>query len=93
MITLLTTHIIIAVVTTVASVTGLAAAWRQSRATNSILVVMWGSFTAVAATGVALMVTSPKTIMHTCAMMSLYVIVTTAVQLYARRQQAVRVKA
>ena len=86
MITLLSIHIIIAVVTMAASAVGLGAAWRRSAATQSVLRVMWGSFVAVAGTGVALVATSPQALVHTCVMMTAYVAVTAVVQVYARRR-------
>lgn len=81
---LLTFHIAVAVVTTVASVGAIIAIARQKIVKQSLR-AMWGSFGLTAVSGAGLVALQPHLLAHTCVMMSLYVAVTSAVQFYASR--------
>ena len=87
---LLVLHIVVAVVTIVASATSLAAVWRN-KWVSANLRAMWGSFIVTASTGVALVVLTPSTLMHTCVLMTAYIVALTTVQVYANRRAAARV--
>lgn len=83
---LLMVHIVVAVLTIAASATSLVAVWLDSKFTQVNLYAMWGSFAVTAGTGVALVVITPSTLMHTCVLMTAYVIALSAVQVYANRR-------
>lgn len=75
---LLTLHISVAVVTTLASIGAIVAIIRQSFVQKMIR-SMWTSFGATALSGIGLVIMSPQLLVHTCVMMSLYVVVTGAI--------------
>ena len=81
---ILTLHIAVAAITTAASVGAIITIVKQSFVRRA-LQAMWGSFAATAASGVVLVVMQPHLLAHTCVMMSLYVAITGAIQLVARR--------
>lgn len=92
---LLTFHIAVAILTTIASVGAVVAIVRQKIVKQSLR-AMWGSFGFTAASGTGLVILQPHLLAHTCVMMSLYVAVTGAVQFYAShktRQLAAIVRA
>ena len=89
---LLFIHIVVAVVTMAASVTGLVLAWRRSDSLRTAIVALWSSFGATAITGSMLVILTPQTLAYTCGMMSAYVVVVTAVHLYARHRVAVPIE-
>ncbi|MEO7904199.1 MAG: hypothetical protein ABIR91_00225 [Candidatus Saccharimonadales bacterium] len=91
MTTLLIIHIVTAIAAVLASIVSLIMAWRGAPMTAQSLKAMWGSFTAVAVTGVALVVVSPHALTHTCVLMSAYVVMMSAVHVYARAKDPVRV--
>lgn len=78
-------HIIVAVLTIVASATSLTAVW-FNKMIRLNLTAMWGSFTATATTGIMLVVMTPSALMQTCVLMTAYVVALTAVQLAANRR-------
>lgn len=90
MTTLLIIHIITAVIAVIASIISLVMAWRGANMAGASLQAMWGSFAAVAATGTALVVVSPKALTHTCVLMSAYAVMMIAVHVYARAKTTLR---
>lgn len=83
---LLIGHIIVATITMIASATSLVAVWQNNKFIQQSLGAMWGSFAVTAATGVMLVVATPNTLLHTCVLMSAYVVALSAVQHYANRR-------
>ena len=81
---LLFIHVILALVTLVGSVAAFQAIRHQQSAMKP-LVAMWSSFAAVAITGGGLVFMAPGALGHTCVLLSVYVALTTSVQLYQKR--------
>lgn len=85
--TLLFIHVILALITLVTSLAAYQAV-RHQRPARKQLIGMWGSFAGVAVTGGALVIMTPNALGHACALLSVYVVLTSCVQLY--QTQAVR---
>lgn len=82
---LLFIHVVLALVTLVASLKVVIDVRRQPAESKQGLVAMWASFVSTMITGAALVVIVPSSLGHACALMSLYVVVVTGVQLYQKR--------
>ena len=83
---LLFTHVLLALITLAASTKVVVDVRRHNAAQGKRgVVAMWASFTAVMVSGVALIVVTPASLGHACALMSLYVVIVAGVQLYQKR--------
>jgi hypothetical protein len=82
----LVAHIILSLITLVLSVGVIGAVYmRRERSSLLALKSMWVSFCGVALSGILLIMMTPGSLGRSCAMMSLYIIMTTAVHLYQKR--------
>jgi hypothetical protein len=83
---LLLIHVVLALITLVSSTKVVVDVRRRDIAKSKRgVVVMWTSFATVTASGVGLIVVTPASLGHACALMSLYVMIVSGVQLYQRR--------
>jgi uncharacterized membrane protein len=85
---LLFVHVVLALITLVASFKVVIDVRRQPAESKRGLLSMWVSFIATMVTGTALIVVVPSSLGHACVLMSLYVVVVTGVQLYQKHAVA-----
>ena len=87
---LLFIHVLLALITLVASTKVVVDVRRRDAAQSKRgVVAMWTSFAAVMASGVVLIIVTPASLGHACALMSLYVVIVSGVQLYQKRATSV----
>lgn len=83
---LLFIHVLLALITLATSTKVVVDVRRRDIAQSKRgVVAMWTSFATVIVSGVALIVVTPASLGHACALMSLYVVIVAGVQLYQKR--------
>lgn len=79
-------HILLALTTLAASAQVVVDVRRSALARSKRdVVAMWASFVSVMVSGIVLIIVTPSSLGHACALMSLYVVVVSGVQLYQKR--------
>lgn len=79
-------HILLALATLAASAQVVVDVRRSALARSKRdVVAMWASFVSVMVSGIVLIIVTPSSLGHACALMSLYVVVVSGVQLYQKR--------
>ena len=85
-IVILFVHILLALVTLASSAKVVIDVRRNALTqTKRDLRAMWASFIAVVTSGVVLVIVTPSSLGHACALMSLYIVVVAGVQVYQKR--------
>ncbi len=85
-IVILFVHILLALVTLASSVKVVIDVRRHaSMQSKRDVQAMWASFIAVMMSGAALVIITPSSLGHACALMSLYIVVVSGVQVYQKR--------
>lgn len=83
---LLFLHILLALVTLTASLSVVVDVRRSALARSKRnLQAMWTSFIGVMLSGIILIIVTPSSLGHACALMSLYVVIVSGVHLYQKR--------
>ncbi|MFI5212384.1 MAG: hypothetical protein ACHQTE_00290 [Candidatus Saccharimonadales bacterium] len=86
---LLTIHILLAIVTVAMTIKVIVGVRLQKPTVASNVKAMWLSFVGVAISGTALVVITPQSLGHACALMTAFVVVTAGTHLYQRHILAV----